>query len=92
MEHKKLNLKKNSLQSFEEFLWAVRGRQGYRKVKNFLKEFSNFDCRFGFLTKKYECKVVSVFLKTKCDSKFAKTADFRLVVHMLLKFRRFPSF
>ena len=37
----------------------------HRKVKIFVKELSNFDCRFGFLAKKYECKVVSVFLSDK---------------------------
>ena len=38
------------------------GRQGYRKVKIKKLEFFNSDCRFRFLAKKYECKVVFIFL------------------------------
>ena len=51
-----------------------------RSVKadtKFFKEFSNFDCRFGFLTKSTNAKWFPFFYKLSVSaSKFAKTADF----------------
>ena len=61
----KLNLKKTFIKFFDVFLSAVRGVKGQPILWRGQIEtifFLNSDCRFRLLAKKYECKVVFIFL------------------------------
>ena len=56
-----LNVAKVFKMIWSQFLWQGSGVKGHRKVTFSNSEFFISDCRFGFVAKKYECKVSSFF-------------------------------